>query len=156
MTVRECGECTACCEGWVKGTIEGREMSPGVPCQHCTAQGCAIYERRPQQPCRDFVCGWLEQPSPLPDDMRPDQCGVIVKWKQPWKRWLVMYAIPVGESVPQPMLERLMVLAKRARMPMIIIRNEFENGSCINHYETGFGPPDFLEAVKNDTDSERS
>ncbi len=65
---RQCGECTACCDGWVAGG------------DHC----CSIYERRPQHPCRDFVCGWLQDASPFPDDWRPDKLGVMVitmKWR---------------------------------------------------------------------------
>ena len=27
---RECGTCTACCDGWAIGTIYGHEMKPGV------------------------------------------------------------------------------------------------------------------------------
>lgn len=149
MKQRECGDCTACCEGWLSGEIEGQRMRPGEPCQHCTASGCAIYERRPVKPCREFVCGWLMQASPLDGDMRPDQCGAIIKWNQQWQQWRVIYALPLGETIPQSTLERLMVIARQHMKPMIIIRNEFKDGKCINHYETGFGPPAFLEAVKN-------
>ncbi|HZE61286.1 MAG TPA: hypothetical protein VE085_12085 [Burkholderiales bacterium] len=54
---RQCGTCTACCDGWVEGTIYGHEMKPGVPC-HFRGEGCCtIYERRPEEPCRRFVCG---------------------------------------------------------------------------------------------------
>ena len=42
---RQCGTCTACCDGWVKGTILGHEMKPGQPC-HFRGEGCCtIYER---------------------------------------------------------------------------------------------------------------
>src|SRR5256885_5303722 len=64
---RQCGSCTACCDGWVKGTILGHEMKPGQPC-HFRGEGCcSIYERRPVDPCRNFVCGWLQQESPFPE-----------------------------------------------------------------------------------------
>lgn len=33
------------------------------------------------------------------------------------------------------------MVARKHMVPMIIIRNEFEDGKCINHFETGFGPP---------------
>ncbi len=153
MAIRECGDCTACCEGWVTGDIEGQRMSPGVPCQHCTQTGCAIYERRPVEPCREFVCAWLMQPSPLPDDMRPDKCGAIVKWKQKWKKWWIMHVLPTGEEIPQATLERLIPIARQARMPMLMVRNEFEGSKCVGHFEQGFGPPDFLEAVKNNEEA---
>ncbi|MGZ5099109.1 MAG: SEC-C metal-binding domain-containing protein, partial [Usitatibacter sp.] len=36
---RKCGECTACCDGWVAGVIEGYEMKPGTPC-HFRGEMC--------------------------------------------------------------------------------------------------------------------
>jgi hypothetical protein len=82
--VRACGECTACCDGWVAGVIEGHEMKPGTPCFFRGDKCCSIYERRPQHPCRDFVCGWLQPGSPFPEDFRPDRLGVMIiamKWR---------------------------------------------------------------------------
>jgi len=61
-----CGTCTACCDGWVKGTILGHEMKPGQPC-HFRGEGCCtIYERRPVDPCRNFICGWLQSKARSP------------------------------------------------------------------------------------------
>ena len=81
---RRCGTCTACCDGWVKGTIEGHDMFPGRPC-HFRGEGCCtIYERRPVDPCRNFVCGWLQAGSPFPEEFRPDRLGVLiipVRWR---------------------------------------------------------------------------
>src|SRR6267154_5178884 len=68
---RACGTCTACCDGWVVGTIRGHEMKPGQPC-HFRGEGCCtIYERRPVDPCRNFVCGWLQEESPFPEEFKP-------------------------------------------------------------------------------------
>jgi len=81
---RECGTCTACCDGWVKGTIEGHDMFPGQPCFFRGQGCCTIYERRPADPCRNFVCGWLQAESPFPEDFRPDRLGVLiipVRWR---------------------------------------------------------------------------
>jgi hypothetical protein len=81
---RQCGSCTACCDGWVEGTIYGHEMKPGVPC-HFRGEGCCtIYERRPEEPCRRFVCGWLAPKSPFPESFRPDRLGVMIvttRWR---------------------------------------------------------------------------
>lgn len=77
-TARACGECTACCDGWMKGTVEGHEMFPGQPCHFRGDHCCTIYERRPEYPCRRFVCGWLQPASPFPEEFRPDRLGVIV------------------------------------------------------------------------------
>ena len=81
---RQCGSCTACCDGWVVGTIYGHEMKPGVPC-HFRGEGCCtIYEKRPEEPCRKFVCGWLAPGSPFPESFRPDRLGVMIvptRWR---------------------------------------------------------------------------
>ena len=59
-------------------------MKPGVACHFRGDHACTIYERRPQHPCRDFVCGWLQASSPFPEEWRPDRIGVMVipmKWR---------------------------------------------------------------------------
>src|SRR5258706_9406909 len=84
VPARQCGTCTACCDGWVAGTIEGHEMKPGTPCFFRGDGCCTIYERRPQSPCRDFICGWLQADSPFPDEFKPDRLGVMIipiKWR---------------------------------------------------------------------------
>jgi len=81
---RACGTCTACCDGWVVGTIEGHEMKPGTPCHFRGAGCCTIYDRRPKEPCRNFVCGWLASDSPFPEGFRPDRLGVMIvrtRWR---------------------------------------------------------------------------
>jgi hypothetical protein len=82
---RGCGTCTACCDGWVKGTIEGHDMFPGQPCFFRGQGCCTIYERRPAEPCRSFVCGWLQAESPFPEDFRPDKLGILIipiRWRE--------------------------------------------------------------------------
>ena len=82
---RQCGTCTACCDGWVKGTVFGHEMYPGRPC-HFRGEGCCtIYERRPSDPCRNFICGWLQAQSPFPEEFKPDRLGILiipVRWRE--------------------------------------------------------------------------
>ena len=83
-TLRNCGSCTSCCEGWAAGTIRGHEMHPGLHCHFLIDRKCTIYEERPVSPCRNFVCGWLAEESPFPDEFRPDKIGVIIiriRWR---------------------------------------------------------------------------
>jgi hypothetical protein len=81
---RRCGSCTACCDGWVKGEIFGHPMKPGQPC-HFRGEGCCtIYERRPEDPCRTFNCGWLQADSPFPEEFQPNRLGVLIipaRWR---------------------------------------------------------------------------
>jgi hypothetical protein len=71
---RECGDCVACCV-----TLEIQDPQIAKPadvfCKHCTGHGCAIYDTRPPV-CRDWYCLWRRDKN-LPDNLRPDQCGVI-------------------------------------------------------------------------------
>ena len=73
---RECGGCTLCCTV-LPIRSDGLEKQSGTHCPHCTENvGCTIYPKRPSA-CRAFLCGWRELPF-IPDDMRPDRCGILV------------------------------------------------------------------------------
>src|SRR5438876_10607129 len=75
---RECGTCTACCDGWAVATIRGYEMKPGVPC-HFRGEGCCtIYAERPVEPSRNFVCGWLAPGRRFPESFRPARLGFMI------------------------------------------------------------------------------
>lgn len=74
-----CGSCTLCC------SVMKVAMVPTKPartaCAHCTSEGCEIYSTRPK-PCRAFQCFWLfsqGQPYALPEEARPDRCGVVIE-----------------------------------------------------------------------------
>jgi hypothetical protein len=93
--VRECGECTACCEG-MASRRESRHVLRVKACAHCRSEGCAIYETRPEEPCRTFKCAWLQ------DEWRSQKkCGRInvvqlCSQQGTGKEWNVMRAMPVG------------------------------------------------------------
>jgi hypothetical protein len=72
---RECGACTACCKV-AAIAASGFEKPPNTPCRHCTAGGCAIYERRPDV-CIESYCGWRAY-AELDDEWRPDISGVLI------------------------------------------------------------------------------
>lgn len=147
MAQRKCDSCTACCEGWLSSTTV--KMSPGSPCQHCTARGCAIYESRPQEPCRNFECAWLQQGSQLPDDFRPDVCGAIVMLDRKWHGREVIRAFPTGEDIPAPTLEWIKGMAVKTGLPLLYEKHEFNDGVFARTKILGFGPPEFVQAVKD-------
>jgi hypothetical protein len=146
MSNRSCGECTACCEGWLSSDVTG--MSPYRPCQHCTARGCAIYENRPQDPCVKFVCGWLQPGSPMPEHLRPDRAGVIVMFDRKWHDWKTITAIATGEAIPEPTLEWLKAHAQNTRTPLLLTEYILEDGRFAGARNRGFGPPAFAEEVR--------
>jgi hypothetical protein len=147
MNKRQCYPCTACCEGWL--TSKEIDMAPGKPCQHCTTQGCAIYENRPKDPCKTYRCAWLQEDSELPDDYRPDLCGVIVSLNRKWNGWTVIHAAPTGGEIPPETLEWIKSYAVKLGMPLMFQENLVEDGQFQAAKIMGFGPRDFVLAVKN-------
>jgi len=108
-------------------------MKPGVPC-HFRGNGCcSIYERRPQDPCRKFVCGWLEEGSPFPDGYRPDELGVMiirVKW-----RGIDAYILrAAGRDPDEKLVAWMREFSLRTKRPFF-----YEQAG----ERFGFGPPEF-------------
>ena len=82
--MKECGECSLCCE------------IPPVPAISKPAnhrcpfwdKGCNLYPDHPGQ-CKTFVCLWLANEK-LPDQLRPDRCGVMFETHWPEKTVLAL------------------------------------------------------------------
>lgn len=72
---RECGACDVCCVVF-EIQVPSIAKPAGVPCQHLTRGGCAIYEARPDM-CRHWMCGWRLIPG-LPENWRPDLSGILL------------------------------------------------------------------------------
>jgi Fe-S-cluster containining protein len=75
LTDRECGGCTACCVT-LKVDTPDLKKAAGTPCPQLAATGCTIHPSRPTI-CRTWFCAW-RRVATLPDDARPDRCGLIV------------------------------------------------------------------------------
>ena len=143
--MRECGACTACCEGWLPD--DNLDMHPGQPCRHCQRGGCAIYDRRPENPCRTFKCAWLEDKA-LPDKMRPDRCGAIVLSGRNWRDWEVIRATPVGRVIPDDTIKWLREHTAALGMPLIFLERNMEGETYAGGRQLAFGPPDFAAVVE--------
>jgi len=132
---RDCGNCTACCDGWLKIEVRGHPVRPGTPCPFRTDCGCSIYAERPQHPCREFVCGWLVASSPLPDWMRPDKSDVILLAANfSWQGLPVDVAVAAGARPRKKALDWLMrFCSERRRCLMYQMDDEW----------FAFGPPAF-------------
>ena len=55
--IRPCGDCSLCCDGWLKTRVLGHDISLGHPCVFSDGHRCTIHETRPVDPCRVFFCG---------------------------------------------------------------------------------------------------
>lgn len=77
-TSRTCDGCTKCCEGYLTGEAFGKTFYPGKPCHFATpGVGCAIYAKRPHDPCVTYQCAW-RQDDTLPMWMKPSLIGSII------------------------------------------------------------------------------
>ena len=143
---RSCGGCTACCEGglWDKGM----ELSPGNACQHISAEGCGIYESRPEKPCRTFKCAWLTQVDEFPDAMRPDRSGVIPVHDRNWYDWKVIRLFPRVATVAPDVLQWYVDYAKPQQLPVIFYEYSWEGDNYKGASEKALGPPEFAADVQ--------
>lgn len=106
-----CGECRQCCitlyiepgNGWNRPAKHSH-----VACEHCDKEvGCLVHYNRPPC-CRRFRCLWLASQDKnwrLPDDLRPDRCGVIFTGPEPGDPEKVFYIHPDAHrpgAVDQP------------------------------------------------------
>ncbi len=136
---RPCGDCSLCCEGWVKTHVLGHTVELGSPCPYSSGHNCTIHEERPEDPCRVFFCGWAEKNSPLPDWMRPDRCGIIVlTGRSAWRGLAVDILVSAGRDPESQLLRWFQKRSIRERRPFIFQHNEAW---------FGFGPPDFQREI---------
>ena len=75
LKLRNCGDCTACCDGHLIGNSYGNKFGNKKPCVFLVNKICSIYETRPNT-CRSYQCAWTQ--SILPEWMKPSKCGVLV------------------------------------------------------------------------------
>ncbi len=87
------------------GNMLGYEVKPGSPCPFVRPEGCSVYERRPRDPCRNFVCGWLREDSPFPEEFRPDRIGVIIV-PIAWRDRPAYILVSAGRDVEAQVLSR--------------------------------------------------
>jgi len=143
-TTRTCGECTACCEGWLEDV--SLQMRPGKLFKNFNSGTCSIYEDRPFEPCRRFVCGWLQDNSPLKDAMRPDLIGAILVTDRDWQKHPVYRAVPIGQRLSEETLMSLKKIAVQEARPLIHYeRRVNDQGEFDGSYASIFGPPDFAK-----------
>jgi hypothetical protein len=139
QSLRTCGECTACCDGWLQIEVHGHPVGLGKPCLYRVEQGCSIYDERPQHPCREFVCGWLVASSPLPDWMRPDKSDLIMLAANSFWQGLPVDVIVAASRRPkQKALDWLMKFSTENRRCLIY---------QIDEEWFAFGPPAFQAEI---------
>ena len=138
---RECGGCTACCEGHLFGQAHGLQFYAGRPCHFKGKDGCTIYKDRPEDPCKTFKCAWLvDDRSVFPEWMRPDKSGVIVQVKY-WgenKDKQYLYISECGEPVRSEILNWIFTFHVTSQIPISV---------QVNRGWTNYGPIEFIQEL---------
>jgi hypothetical protein len=124
QSIRTCGTCKKCCEGWLSGHIYVKniidfEMKRDSPCPFSGEYGCSIYQFRPANPCKSFMCGWLIEGSPLPEDYRPDKLGIIflpIVWRQR-RAWVIT---PAGREPSEELMAQMRSFSNTSGEPHLI------------------------------------
>jgi hypothetical protein len=117
-SARTCGDCTACCDGWLEGDIYGAKMGNGTPCRFIRPEGCSIYGSRPDL-CKTYMCGWIFPDSPFPENWRPDKIGIIINAHE-WEKKTVWFLIPAGNKPSEQVLEWMRAHTKATGEPHVI------------------------------------
>ena len=86
----------------------------------------------------------------MPEHMKPVESGAIVLFDRKYQEGNVIYAVPVGSRIPDDTLEWLMAFAREHVIPLVYCENIFENDKFVDKKTVGYGPPQFVEAVKNE------
>jgi hypothetical protein len=119
---RQCGSCTACCEGWLQHpSVYGHPLEIGTSCHFLGCGGCAIYENRPIDPCVNYRCAWLEDDgSNIPEWLYPKLSDVIIN-RRSWgnngeKTYLVV--IECGKKIDSVVLNWLINYSISKNVPI--------------------------------------
>jgi hypothetical protein len=76
--IRNCNNCTKCCEGYLKGKVNGKKFYPGQPCFFSILNsGCSIYEDRPAKPCKTYSCLWVTNIE-IPEWLKPSVANILI------------------------------------------------------------------------------
>jgi hypothetical protein len=134
---RECDGCTACCEGWLHGVSHGRYFQAGRPCHFKCEKGCAIYEDRPEEPCKTYSCEWLNNYE-IPEWMKPNICGVIITSREYKDNKIYLEVYETGKKIDSEVLTWLFLYHYTTDIPLRV---------QVNGGWNNFGPPEFLEKL---------
>jgi hypothetical protein len=134
---RECGGCTACCEGWMHGQSHGEYFQPGRPCHFKCETGCAIYENRPEKPCKTFSCEWLQNYE-IPEWMKPNLSGVIITSRDYGENKKYLEVLEMGKKIDAEVLNWIFLHHYTTDIPIRV---------QVNRGWYNFGPKDFLSEM---------
>jgi Fe-S-cluster containining protein len=123
MELKPCGDCTACCSGQLMSVSYGNFFGKGKKCVFLVKEKCTIYDTRPDV-CRTYQCAWTQ--GILYDEMRPDQCGLMVSVEYDKEGKQYLKAMEVTEHVPYESFQKLDECAKKLNTYWVKVKHNAE------------------------------
>jgi Fe-S-cluster containining protein len=96
LVPRPCGDCVACCDGYLIGNSHGNKFGAGKSCVFLVEKKCTIYEERPQT-CHDYMCAWAQ--GLLSEAMKPTLSNVMISVETKDKQFLRV--IEMAENIDE-------------------------------------------------------
>jgi hypothetical protein len=122
--MRECGDCTMCCQGHIYTEVNGEQIHPGNPCKHLSSH-CTIYKNRPDNPCKQFLCQWLINED-FPLWLKPSQSNVMAWLSKDPNGNTYLDVSECGKPMPSNILAWFYNYHQQTKLPMRIqIHNHF-------------------------------
>jgi uncharacterized cysteine cluster protein YcgN (CxxCxxCC family) len=114
--MRECGNCTKCCEGWLVANIFEHKIYKDNPCPYIDSDNCkcSIYNKKPLL-CSDFKCAWLKEEHVFPLWMKPNLINQIIK-KHVTNEYIYYEIVEAGSTIDTEILNWFMEQAAKGRM----------------------------------------
>lgn len=115
---RSCGSCNRCCDGTLSADIRGHKMFPGQPCFFLEIGGiCKDYDNRPQKPCIEYQCLWIEDES-VPDYIKPENSNAIIDINE-FEGTKYLRLTKSGKQYSKEILDYAISYAKENNMPLV-------------------------------------
>lgn len=95
---RECGDCSACCDGNLVATILSNKMGDGKPCVFLVDKKCVVYDNRPEV-CRNYHCAWRQ--GLFDEDLKPNISNVMISVENETPQKQFLRVIELGENVSE-------------------------------------------------------
>ena len=101
---RQCGSCRKCCDGTLSGEVYGHQFYPGKPCHFVSiTDGCTIYTKRPEDPCKTFECWWKINKD-IPIEFQPNLVK-FMGYKKQFKEFEYFFVHDVEDGYSLEVLE---------------------------------------------------
>lgn len=117
----ECGNCTACCEGWLIGNSYGNNFYPGKACVFLCDKNCTIYSNRPTV-CSKYQCAWSQ--GLFEDWLKPTESNVIISVEIDSNNKQFLKVIETGVSIRPDILEYIDAWVKQKNIYYILVKGD--------------------------------